>query len=111
MHLEWMRDRHEILKWLDQFPVASRQQPTWYYLGDSIHSQPPSWSLFILGERTVRIIYVPFDMENMEIAEARVREVRRLFPEAQVSLHTYEDRTGPKLSSDAKNLWRLTDVP
>jgi hypothetical protein len=108
VHEKWVKDRARVLRWLDQFPAASGEPPM-YYVADDIHHKPAPLSLLVLGDRTIRIVHVPFgDDASLEIAELRVRDARRLFPEAEVRLL---HRPGPCLVGNAGSLWELIERP
>lgn len=108
VYANWKSQRAQVIRWLDQVTPEDAELPL-YYVADDIHYYPAPLPLLLLGDRTIRIIVIPFDGDaSMELASLRAREAKRLFPEASVSV--WHSSTAPP-GGDSSNLWELSTQP
>jgi hypothetical protein len=92
VHVKWIRDRHEALKWVETINARSSRVPPggltgWSHV-ISYDPVPAPWQIRILGESGVSAIHVDRrKVRESDNADSKLLKLQQLFPEAAVTVN------------------------
>jgi hypothetical protein len=88
LQIQWIRDRHEALHWVESINIRPGPDAEWGD-GDLLRQGPiyAPWPLYLVGEPGVDVVRILKDrVEESDHIHEQVPQLKKLFPESRISV-------------------------